>query len=77
VITNWPGFKNFEAMGKIDAVLAKRRPVAAGVLSALHETAADLLVLGTRARGGVAKLALGSVADVPVRTVTCPVMTVG
>jgi nucleotide-binding universal stress UspA family protein len=72
-----PWIKNFEAMGKFDAVLAKRGPVAAGVLSALDETAADLLVLGTRARGGLAKLALGSVAEELVRTATCPVMTVG
>jgi len=69
--------KNFEAMGKFDAVLAKQGPVAAGILSALDETAADLLVLGTRARGGLAKLALGSVAEELVRTATCPVMTVG
>lgn len=69
--------KNFESIGKIDRLLAKRGPVAAGVLSALRETAADLLVLGTRGRAGLAKLALGSVAEVLVRTATCPVMTVG
>jgi hypothetical protein len=51
--------------------------VAGEVLSALHETAADLLVLGTRGQGGLAQLALGSVAEVPIRTATFPVMTVG
>jgi len=69
--------QNFDSIGRIAAVHAKRGPVAAGVLSALHESAADLLVLGTRGRGGLRKLALGSVAEVLVRRATCPVMTVG
>ncbi len=37
----------------------------------------DLLVLGTRGRGGLRKLALGSVAEQVLRMARCPVLTVG
>jgi nucleotide-binding universal stress UspA family protein len=37
----------------------------------------DLLVLGTRGRGGLKKLALGSVAEELLRLASCPVLTVG
>src|SRR5271165_1481860 len=37
----------------------------------------DLLVLGTRGRGGLKKLALGSVAEQVFRLAKCPVLTVG
>jgi nucleotide-binding universal stress UspA family protein len=37
----------------------------------------DLLVLGTRGRGGLKKLALGSVAEEVLRAAPCPVLTVG
>jgi len=37
----------------------------------------DLLVLGTRGRGGLTKLALGSIAEQAVRLASCPVLTVG
>jgi nucleotide-binding universal stress UspA family protein len=37
----------------------------------------DLIVLGTRGRGGVAKLLLGSRAEEIFRRATCPVLTVG
>ncbi len=37
----------------------------------------DLLVLGTRGRGGLKKLALGSVAEEALRRATCPVLTIG
>jgi len=37
----------------------------------------DLLVLGTRGRGGLKKLALGSVAEQVLRLASCPVLTVG
>lgn len=37
----------------------------------------DLLVIGTHGRGGVKKLVLGSMAEDVLRSVHCPVMTVG
>lgn len=37
----------------------------------------DLLVLGTRGRGGLKKLALGSVAEEVLRLAPCPVLTIG
>jgi nucleotide-binding universal stress UspA family protein len=48
------------------------------VLSSLiqHENV-DLLVLGTRGRGGLKKLALGSVAEEVLRLAPCPVLTIG
>src|SRR6266568_2334829 len=37
----------------------------------------DLLVLGTHGRGGLKKLALGSVAEEVLRLASCPVLTIG
>jgi nucleotide-binding universal stress UspA family protein len=37
----------------------------------------DLLVLGTHGRGGLKKLALGSVAEEVLRRAACPVLTIG
>jgi nucleotide-binding universal stress UspA family protein len=36
----------------------------------------DLIVMGTRGRGGVARLLIGSVAESIIRTAPCPVLTV-
>ncbi|MFZ0861165.1 MAG: universal stress protein [Candidatus Sulfotelmatobacter sp.] len=51
--------------------------VAMQVLTVIEEKAIDLLVIGTRGRGGLQKLALGSVADELLRIAPCPVMTIG
>ena len=52
-----------------------------GIQSSLDKTLqahnADLIVLGTRGRTGIAKIVLGSVAEEIFRTVPCPVLTVG
>jgi nucleotide-binding universal stress UspA family protein len=37
----------------------------------------DLLVLGTRGTGGLAKMVIGSVAEEILRRATCPVLTIG
>jgi nucleotide-binding universal stress UspA family protein len=40
------------------------------------QSAADLIVMGTRGRRGIARALLGSVAEKVVRTAPCPVLTV-
>jgi nucleotide-binding universal stress UspA family protein len=45
--------------------------------SVIQRENVDLLVLGTRGRGGLKKLALGSVAEEVLRLAPCPVLTVG
>jgi nucleotide-binding universal stress UspA family protein len=41
------------------------------------ETAAGLIILGTRGRGGFKRALLGSVSDYVVRNAPCPVMVTG
>jgi nucleotide-binding universal stress UspA family protein len=59
----------------IDAVLRQ-----GAAWSEIDETAkevgADLIVIGTRGRRGIARALLGSVAEKVVRTAPCPVLTV-
>ena len=43
---------------------------------AIRRTRADLVVIGTHGRTGLAKVFLGSVAERVVRLATCPVLTV-
>ncbi len=62
---------------KIDTTLIKHGPVAAQVAAIIEEQGIDLLVIGTRGRGGLQKLALGSVAEELLRIASCPVMTIG
>lgn len=47
------------------------------LLDEIQRSHADLLVVGTHGRGGISKLALGSVAEEMLRTAPCPVLTVG
>lgn len=58
-------------------VVVKQGDAALQVLSVIEEQAIDLLVMGTRGRGGLRKLALGSVADELLRVTPCPVLTIG
>jgi nucleotide-binding universal stress UspA family protein len=46
------------------------------ILQAAKEIAADLIVLGTHGRTGVARLLMGSVAEAVVRKAPCPVLAV-
>jgi nucleotide-binding universal stress UspA family protein len=50
--------------------------VAQSIIDAVGDQGADLIVMGTHGRHGVAHLLLGSVAERVVRTATCPVLTV-
>jgi nucleotide-binding universal stress UspA family protein len=46
------------------------------IAEAAREERADLIVMGTHGRGGLARFFLGSVADRVLRTAPCPVLTV-
>jgi nucleotide-binding universal stress UspA family protein len=45
------------------------------ILEAARETNADLMVMGTRGRTGIAHIVMGSVAERVVRLAPCPVLT--
>jgi nucleotide-binding universal stress UspA family protein len=62
---------------KINTILVKHRPVAEAIASVIAEQGVDLLVIGTRGRGSLPMLALGSVAEELLRLAPCPVMTIG
>jgi nucleotide-binding universal stress UspA family protein len=47
------------------------------ILQAANEVHADLIVIGTHGRRGLARALLGSVAEAIVRMAPCPVLTVG
>ena len=61
----------------INTIVIKQGAVSRTILSVAASEAADLLVIGTRGRGGLQKLALGSVAEELLRLAPCPVMTIG
>src|SRR5579864_5936604 len=62
---------------KITRIYLRQAPVVEAVAAAIKEEDVDLLVIGTRGRGGLSKLALGSVAEELLRVAPCPVMTIG
>jgi len=71
-------FTNTLAPGmEVRPALIRRGPTALSVTAYAKQTRADLLVIGTRGRGGLSKLALGSIAEELLRIAPCPVMTVG
>jgi nucleotide-binding universal stress UspA family protein len=45
--------------------------------AAIEKNNTDLVVIGTRGRTGLGKILMGSVAEEILRTVSCPVLTVG
>jgi hypothetical protein len=47
------------------------------ILRTARERSVDLLVIGTRAHKGLAKLVLGSTAELLIHRVACPVLTIG
>ncbi len=60
---------------RIDYAVRQGEP-ADVVVSEAERSGADLVVVGTRARGGLRRLALGSVAESVARSATCPVLVV-
>lgn len=61
----------------IERIFLRNGPVAKVLDSVIREEEIDLLVIGTRGRGGLRKVALGSVAEELLRLAPCPVLTVG
>jgi universal stress protein A len=53
----------------------RRGPAAKQILDAAGEWSADLIVMGTRGRTGIAHVVMGSVAEKVVRLAACPVLT--
>jgi nucleotide-binding universal stress UspA family protein len=58
-------------------LLLEQGPVWDVLASVIQRENVDLLVLGTHGRGGLKKLALGSVAEEVLRLAPCPVLTIG
>lgn len=58
-------------------LLLEQGPVWKVLSSVIQRENVDLLVLGTRGRGGLGKLALGSVAEEVLRLAPCAVLTIG
>jgi nucleotide-binding universal stress UspA family protein len=59
---------------KFEARLAEDVTAAAGIVQAARDTGADLVVVGSHGRGGLARLMLGSVAARVVAESTVPVL---
>ena len=58
-------------------MVLEQGPVWDVLSSIIQSENTDLLVLGTHGRGGLKKLALGSVAEEALRLAPCPVLTIG
>ena len=59
----------------VNMVIREGRP-AAEIIRFAAEKKADLIVIGSRGKGGIERLLLGSVADEVVRTAPCSVLVV-
>lgn len=64
-----------EAKVEIKTILKQADP-REGILETAADVQADLIVLGTHGRRGIARALIGSVAESVVRTSTVPVLTV-
>jgi nucleotide-binding universal stress UspA family protein len=69
--TNDPSFSKLE----VDALVAEGDP-AREILRAAKNVGADLIVMGSHGRTGIARVLLGSVAEAVLRRAECPVLTV-
>jgi universal stress protein A len=65
-----------EGPGKIEAEVVEGMNIAETLRATAEKLNADLIVMGTHGRTGVAHVFLGSVAERILRTATCPVLTV-
>jgi len=65
-----------EFSGRIEAHVLEGANVADTVRAAAENLDADLIVMGTHGRTGLAHVFLGSVAERTLRTAPCPVLTV-
>lgn len=64
------------APGKVEAHVFEGSGIAEVILQAAGDLDADLLVMGTHGRTGIAHAFLGSVAERTLRRAPCPVLTV-
>ena len=69
--------RSMEAIGvSVDAVLGEGHAVHEGIVRALENTGADLVVMGSHGRRGLEKLMLGSVTQRVLASVHVPVLVV-
>jgi nucleotide-binding universal stress UspA family protein len=66
------GLENVE----VEAAVMEEQEPADGVMAGAKEAEADLIVLSTRGRGGVARAVIGSVADKVIRSTVLPVLVI-
>jgi nucleotide-binding universal stress UspA family protein len=62
---------------RVEAVLCEATHPATEILQAAQDGSTDLLVIGTRGHKGLARLVLGSTAEVLIHQAKCPILTIG
>ncbi|HEV2273868.1 MAG TPA: universal stress protein [Acidobacteriaceae bacterium] len=62
---------------KVETILSEGTDPAQEILEAAQAGSIDLLVIGTRAHKGLARLVLGSTAEMLIHRAACPIFTVG
>ena len=65
-----------EAPGKVEAHVVEAAGIAEAICDAAETFGADLIVMGTHGRTGLAHVFLGSAAERTLRQAPCPVLTV-
>ncbi len=60
----------------VDTILERSSPAREAIVDHARRGGFDLIIMGTHARKGVARLILGSVAESVIRDATCPVLTI-
>lgn len=62
---------------RTETILCEGTDPADEILRTAQDNSVDLLVLGTRAHKGLAKLVLGSTAELLIHRAVCPILTIG